>query len=90
MSSRPLGMRALAMAGVWRQAVLTTTTFGSLVREFSPIRLHRYRSSHDVVTAVVRFVSTVRTIVDGRKFGFRKLIANRKTCRILGCHVVLT
>jgi len=46
------------------------------------------RSTNDVVTAVAHFDSTVRTIVDGRKFGFCKLIVDRKTCRILGCHVV--
>src|SRR5262249_58679817 len=46
------------------------------------------RQTHDVVTAVVRFDSTTRTIIDGRKVGFCKLIADRKTCRILGCHVV--
>jgi pyruvate/2-oxoglutarate dehydrogenase complex dihydrolipoamide dehydrogenase (E3) component len=46
------------------------------------------RTSLDVVTAVVNFDSTVRTIVDGRQFGFCKLIADRNTCKILGCHVV--
>lgn len=46
------------------------------------------RETHDVVTSVVHFDSTVRAIIDGRKFGFCKLIADRKTCRILGCHVV--
>jgi dihydrolipoamide dehydrogenase len=46
------------------------------------------REAHDVVTAVVHFDSTVRTIIDGRTFGFCKLIADCKTCRILGCHVV--
>ena len=46
------------------------------------------RETHDVVTAVVHFDSTTRTIIDGRKFGFCKLIADRKTYRILGCHVV--
>ena len=46
------------------------------------------RETHDVVTAVVRFDSTTRTIIDGRKVGFCKLIADRKTYRILGCHVV--
>jgi hypothetical protein len=29
-----------------------------------------------------------RTIIDGHKVGFCKLIADRKTSRILGCHVV--
>jgi dihydrolipoamide dehydrogenase len=46
------------------------------------------RAAHDVVTAVVHFDSTTRTIIDGRTFGFCKLIADRKTSRILGCHVV--
>ncbi len=46
------------------------------------------RENGDVVTAVVRFNSTTRTIIDGRKTGFCKVIADRKTFRILGCHVV--
>jgi pyruvate/2-oxoglutarate dehydrogenase complex dihydrolipoamide dehydrogenase (E3) component len=46
------------------------------------------RETHDVVVAVVRFDSTTRTIIDGRKVGFCKLIADRRTCRILGCHIV--
>jgi dihydrolipoamide dehydrogenase len=45
------------------------------------------RETHDVVTSIVRFDSATRTIIDGRKFGFCKLIADRKTNRILGCHV---
>jgi dihydrolipoamide dehydrogenase len=46
------------------------------------------RRTQEVVTAVVRFDSTTRTIIDGHKLGFCKLIADRKTSRILGCHVV--
>jgi pyruvate/2-oxoglutarate dehydrogenase complex dihydrolipoamide dehydrogenase (E3) component len=46
------------------------------------------RETNDVVTAVIRFDSTTRTIIDGRKFGFCKLIADRKTCKILACHIV--
>ena len=46
------------------------------------------REIHDVVTAVVRFDSTTRTIIDGRTRGFGKLIADRDTYKILGCHVV--
>ena len=46
------------------------------------------RETHEVVIAVAHFDSTTRTIIDGRKFGFCKLIADRKTYRILGCHVV--
>src|SRR5262249_58051341 len=40
------------------------------------------------VSAAVHFDSTTRTIIDGHKIGFCKLIADRKTCRVLGCHVV--
>lgn len=46
------------------------------------------REAHDVVTAVVRFDSTTRTIIDGRTFGFCKLVVDRATHSILGCHVV--
>jgi dihydrolipoamide dehydrogenase len=46
------------------------------------------RETHDVAIAAVRFDSTTRTIIDGRKFGFCKLIADSKTSKILGCHVV--
>jgi pyruvate/2-oxoglutarate dehydrogenase complex dihydrolipoamide dehydrogenase (E3) component len=46
------------------------------------------RQKRDVVVAVVHFDSTTRTIIDGHKVGFCKLIVDRKTCRMLGCHVV--
>ena len=46
------------------------------------------RESHDIVTAIVRFNSTTRTIIDGRTNGFCKLIADCRTRQILGCHVV--
>lgn len=46
------------------------------------------REQHDVATAIVRFDSTTRTIIDGRTYGFCKLIVNRHTRVILGCHVV--
>ena len=46
------------------------------------------RQAHDVVTATVRFDSTTRTIIDGRTLGFCKLIVDRKTGQILGCHVI--
>ena len=46
------------------------------------------REKHEVVVAVVRFDSTTRTIIDGRKVGFCKLIVDRTTYRMLGCHVV--
>jgi dihydrolipoamide dehydrogenase len=46
------------------------------------------RETHDVVTAVAPFESAVRAIIEGRTSGFCKLIVDRTTSRILGCHVV--
>jgi len=46
------------------------------------------RETHDVVVATVHFDSTTRTIIDGRTAGFCKLIVDRATSTILGCHAV--
>jgi dihydrolipoamide dehydrogenase len=46
------------------------------------------REGRDIVKAVVRFDTTTRTIIDGRTAGFCKLIVDRATYKILGCHVV--
>ena len=46
------------------------------------------REKYDVLTAMVRFDSTTRTIIDGRTAGFCKLVVDRATYKILGCHVV--
>ncbi len=46
------------------------------------------RKTQDVVVVVVPFDKTARTIIDGRTIGFCKLIADRATGKILGCHVV--
>ena len=46
------------------------------------------RQTHEIVTAIVNFDATTRMIVDGRTLGFCKLIVDRKTCKILGCHVI--
>ena len=48
----------------------------------------RARASYDVLATRVRFDETTRTIIDGRTFGFCKLVVDRGTRRILGCHVV--
>lgn len=45
-------------------------------------------AAHDIVTAVVHFDATTRTMIDGRPFGFCKLVADRKTSKILGCHII--
>ena len=46
------------------------------------------RAAHDVATSIIHFDSTTRTIIDGRTFGFCKLVIDRATRKILGCHVV--
>lgn len=46
------------------------------------------RASHDVMTATIHFDATTRTIIDGRTFGFCKLIVEQTTRKILGCHIV--
>jgi len=46
------------------------------------------REKHEIATARLDFKSTTRTIIDGRTTGFCKLIADRTTREILGCHVV--
>ena len=46
------------------------------------------RETRDVVVTMVRFDTTVRTIIDGRTTGFCKLITDRAAGTILGCHVV--
>lgn len=46
------------------------------------------RDGGEVVASVVPFDSAVRAIMKGRTFGFCKLVVDRKSYRILGCHVV--
>jgi dihydrolipoamide dehydrogenase len=48
----------------------------------------RARETHDIVVAVARFDSATRPIIDGRTIGFCKLLVDRATRSILGCHVV--
>lgn len=46
------------------------------------------REGAEVVAPVVPFDGAVRAIIEGRTFGFCKLVVDRKSYRILGCHVV--
>jgi pyruvate/2-oxoglutarate dehydrogenase complex dihydrolipoamide dehydrogenase (E3) component len=46
------------------------------------------READEVVVAVMRFDETARTIIDGQTAGFCRLIADRESRAILGCHVV--
>jgi dihydrolipoamide dehydrogenase len=52
------------------------------------LREAKAREGHDVLTVTVPFDSTTRTIIDGRTLGFCKLVVDRKTGNILGCHVI--
>jgi pyruvate/2-oxoglutarate dehydrogenase complex dihydrolipoamide dehydrogenase (E3) component len=46
------------------------------------------RQNHNIVVATTPFSIASRPIIDGRTTGFCKLIVERDTHRILGCHVV--
>ena len=48
----------------------------------------RARETHDVEVVTIDFAAVTRAIVDGRTFGFCKLIVDRASHRILGCHLV--
>jgi len=71
-----------------RDEVMTTGSFTDPEYAQTGLIEAKARATHDIVTAVVHFDSTTRTIIDERTFGFCKLIADRKTCKILGCHVI--
>jgi len=68
-----------------------TSPIGSFTEpEYAQVGLTeaKARLTHDVVVAKVRFDETFRTIIDGRTLGFCKLVVDRSTGTILGCHVV--
>jgi pyruvate/2-oxoglutarate dehydrogenase complex dihydrolipoamide dehydrogenase (E3) component len=46
------------------------------------------RARHDVVVATAPYADGVRPMIDGRTVGFCKVIADRQTHAILGCHIV--
>src|SRR5215831_8011013 len=46
------------------------------------------RATHDVLVSKVFFEATFRPIIDGRTTGFCKLIVDRTSGTILGCHMV--
>jgi pyruvate/2-oxoglutarate dehydrogenase complex dihydrolipoamide dehydrogenase (E3) component len=46
------------------------------------------REQFDVVVSTIGFDSFPRSIIDGRTTGFCKLIADRQTHKLLGCHLV--
>ncbi|HEY2554243.1 MAG TPA: NAD(P)/FAD-dependent oxidoreductase [Candidatus Cybelea sp.] len=46
------------------------------------------RENHDVLVARASYAETTRPIVDGRTRGFCKLVVDRSSREILGCHMV--
>jgi dihydrolipoamide dehydrogenase len=46
------------------------------------------QAAGDVIVAKICFNSTTRTIIDGRTSGFCKLVVDKDTRQIVGCHVV--
>jgi pyruvate/2-oxoglutarate dehydrogenase complex dihydrolipoamide dehydrogenase (E3) component len=46
------------------------------------------RQTNDVVTSTVNLDSTTRTTIAVRRVGFCKLVLDRQTAKILGCHVI--
>jgi pyruvate/2-oxoglutarate dehydrogenase complex dihydrolipoamide dehydrogenase (E3) component len=68
---------------LWLQRYLTDPEYAQV-----GLTEAKARETHDVVIAVVRFDEAARTIIEGRTTGFCKLIADRESRAILGCHVV--
>jgi pyruvate/2-oxoglutarate dehydrogenase complex dihydrolipoamide dehydrogenase (E3) component len=46
------------------------------------------RVGHDVVVATAQYADSIRPVIDGRTTGFCKLIVDRQTHLVLGCHIV--
>jgi dihydrolipoamide dehydrogenase len=80
-----------AVRGATMQVPPQVTPIGSFTDpEYAQVGLteRKARELHDVAVTRIDFDSTTRTIIDGRTYGFCKLIVDRGTRKILGCHVV--
>jgi len=80
-----------AVRGATTQVPAQVAPIGSFTDpEYAQVGLteSKARELHDVAVARIDFDSTTRTIIDGRTYGFCKLIVDRGTRKILGCHVV--
>jgi dihydrolipoamide dehydrogenase len=80
---------AVRGAGMTRED--TVNPIGSFTDpEYAQVGLSeaKAREKFDVFVSTVNFDSTSRTIIDGRTTGFCKLLVDRKSKEILGCHVV--
>ncbi len=82
---------ANAVTGTASAAVEQVAPVGSFTQpEYAQVGMTEAsaRAGHDVLALSVDFASTTRPIIDGRTEGFCKLVIDRPTRRILGCHVV--
>jgi pyruvate/2-oxoglutarate dehydrogenase complex dihydrolipoamide dehydrogenase (E3) component len=80
-----------AVRGASMQALEGAAPIGSFTDpEYAQVGLteRQARERAEVVIAKIRFDATTRTVIDGRTIGFCKLIVNRLTRQIVGCHVV--
>jgi pyruvate/2-oxoglutarate dehydrogenase complex dihydrolipoamide dehydrogenase (E3) component len=80
-----------AVSGEGATAASTVNPIGSFTDpEYAQVGLGeaKAREAYDVEVATVDFAGVTRAIVDGRSFGFCKLIVDRADHRILGCHLV--
>jgi pyruvate/2-oxoglutarate dehydrogenase complex dihydrolipoamide dehydrogenase (E3) component len=80
-----------AVRGPSLVAAQDVTSVGSFTDpEYAQVGLGeaRAREAHEVEVVTVDFASTTRAIIDGRTFGFCKLIVDRATHKLLGCHLV--
>jgi pyruvate/2-oxoglutarate dehydrogenase complex dihydrolipoamide dehydrogenase (E3) component len=68
-------------------AVIGAGPAGVMAAQVAPTEAEA-RRDHNVVVASMPFATTARPIIDGRTDGFCKIIVDRSTHRILGCHVV--
>lgn len=80
-----------AVSGAMTMLAEAASPIGSFTDpEYAQVGLTEAKAgeTHDVLVSVVRFDETVRTVIDGRTAGFCKLIVDRASSAILGCHVV--
>jgi pyruvate/2-oxoglutarate dehydrogenase complex dihydrolipoamide dehydrogenase (E3) component len=80
-----------AVHGARRQVTEHLIPAGSFTHpEYASVGLteRKARETHNVVTAVSDYRSSVRAIIDGQSTGLCKLIVDQETSEILGCHVV--
>jgi dihydrolipoamide dehydrogenase len=80
-----------AVLGTRETRLQTVSPIGSFTDpEYAQVGMTeaRAREAHQPLVVKIDFDSTTRTIIDGRTIGFCKLIVDRGTRRVLGCHVV--